>query len=36
MAAVLVCIKTGVQGLLEFKDTHRPKGGPMVLGIDLL
>jgi hypothetical protein len=25
-----------VQGLLESKDTHRPEGGPMLLGLALL
>ena len=26
-------LKVAVQGLLEIKDTRRPKGGPMLLGI---
>jgi len=35
MEALLLRRSTPVNGLLKNKDTHRPKGGPMLLGIAL-
>ena len=29
---LLIDLGRSVQGLLEIKDTHRPEGGPMLLG----
>ena len=35
LSGITVPCRMVMKGLLEIKDTHRPEGGPMLLGTDL-